>query len=86
MIKQICGFLDDAGQFHKTEKEVYFANEVIKERILRQKVNSLCDNLIFRNNLHGYDIAYAMMDRPEEFLSVLWEITRHNFKKKMDYK
>jgi len=83
MIEEVCGFLDNAGKFYRTEAEVYFANKRLEEKVLQEKVNRLLDNIFHKHAISGYDLSYKMMEYPEEFLKVLWEITRYNFKEKI---
>lgn len=85
-------YVDDAGKFWETELEAQWANEQLKDKALKEKIASLLgDAFGWPVYSRGYlvdvrmgDLADAMFNKPEEFLRVLWEVTRYKFNKKFN--
>lgn len=85
-------YVDDAGKFWETELEARMANERLKDNALKENIASLLgDAFGWHMYSRGYladvrmgNLADAMFNKPEEFLRVLWEVTRYKFNKKFN--
>lgn len=85
-------YVDDAGKFWETELEARMANERLKDNELKDDITLLLgDAFGWRMISPGYlvdvrigDLTDAMFNRPEEFLRVLWKVTKYKFNKKFN--
>lgn len=91
-MKEVCGFKDTANRFWNTREEAEASDRRLEEEEMKDKVTYLLMEA-FRWNYysHGYltdvrmgDLVDKMFAEPDKFLTVFWEVTKYNFKKKMN--
>jgi len=84
MIQEACGFKDSKGKFWDSLEEAEKAEKKYEYKSLELEVrNFLKEDTFYERDYYALNIlTQRIMSQPEKVLSVLWKVTRYNFKQK----
>lgn len=91
-MKEVCGFKDTANRFWNTQEEAEASDRRLEESEMKDKIiHLLMEAFHWKYYSPGYltdvrmgDLVDKMFTDSDKFLTVFWEVTKYNFKKKMN--